>query len=102
MTELVFNTNQRHEIYKTAYEYYLDQLEINEFHGICYCINEAFISLPMYPVVNVYKDIDEFPEFYKFQPADVVPEYFSYWWDIHDTEARIAVFKQIIKETENG
>lgn len=101
MTELVFNTKQRHEIYQLAYDFYLRSIEIDDFHGICHCIDNAIINLCGGQVVNVYRDLDEFPELYKFQPGHIQPSDLEYWWNIHETEARIHVFKQIIKETEN-
>jgi hypothetical protein len=101
MTELVFNKKQRHEIYQLAYDFYLSCIEIDDFHGICHCIDNAIINLYMHPVVNVYRDIDEFPELHKFQPDYIQPSDLEYWWDLRETEARISVFKQILEETEN-
>jgi len=82
-----YTKERRHEIYKAAYDYFLQYPEDTIY--ICWCLE--YVS-------DVYwLDINDYPEFLAHKPdgADV----YKPWWPDGDRETREKVFKQIIEET---
>lgn len=95
---MIFTKKERHELYIKAKEIYLKNPGCT---GICYCFYTAWTDLLGNDLIDpdihrMSYEPENFPELNKFRPKN----FHGYFWPLNDTETRIKVFDQMIKETE--
>lgn len=90
---------QRHAIYVLALEIYARKY----INGLCWAVTQAIDELDLeteYPGISseTYVTMKPFPELLKHKP-EVTNQ--SRWWDYSETDVRVRVLTQAIKETND-
>ena len=94
-----FTKQQRHEIYKLAYELYKKrhQSEIYVYCGMCHHLDRAIEKL--HNKVFLYTALNKkLPEFKELKPA--YKDIHEFWWDKDDDVSRYSAFEKIIEQTK--
>jgi len=96
----------RHQIYVKALDLYINVYNSSRYInmgrvGLCYVIYSAILSLNLEDVADspyLYEDnLVTYREIFKQKPEKLYDE--SYWWNVKNTEIRIAVLKQAIEKS---
>jgi hypothetical protein len=97
----MIDVKTRNLIYKEALQKYKDELEFegSQCLGMCYAIWHIPSKNLLPPSSEINTLIDLFPEISKHRPQNHFMHH-SFWFPNEDTEIRIKIFEQAIKETE--
>lgn len=100
-----FTKQERHEIYKKAYGFYIDHLNIKNLlytkrwlSGMC-----VFLRITIHSTYNI--DMEDVPlevlsEFVEIKPVHVLYDFDEYWWPVGDVEIRKKTFEKLIEMTK--